>query len=85
MDDRETIFRHISLDNPAAAIAMDDLFVEKAHILLDHPMLGRSGRLAGTREFVVHRNYLLIYRMRPREILILRVLHGARKWPPYDE
>ncbi len=81
MQDRDTIFDYIEADNPAAALALDELFSEKAARLLDHPALGRPGRLAGTRELLVHRNYLLIYDQSGDTLRMLRVLHGARQWP----
>ena len=81
VQDRDTIFDYIEADNPAAALALDDLFSEKAARLLDHPELGRPGRLVGTRELVAHRNYLLIYDQAGDTLRILRVLHGARQWP----
>lgn len=83
--DRKAIFSHIATENPIAAVAMDDLFVDRARLLLDHPKPGRPGRQPGTRELVAHRNYLLIYGINRGTILILRVLHGARQWPPTEE
>lgn len=59
--DRDEIYDYIEADNPAAALALDELFAEKAGRLLDHPGLGRSGRIASTRELVAHRNYILVY------------------------
>ena len=35
--DREAIYDYIEADNPAAALALDELFAEKAGRLLDHP------------------------------------------------
>lgn len=43
--DRDAIYDHIEADNPAAALAMDELFEEKASRLIDHPNLGRKGRI----------------------------------------
>ncbi|WP_338446184.1 type II toxin-antitoxin system RelE/ParE family toxin [Pelagerythrobacter marensis] len=37
-----------------------------AERLPDHPFMYRPGRIAGTREAVVHPNYILIYRVRSR-------------------
>ena len=40
--DRDAIFDYIEADNPAAALALDELFSEKAERLTDHPKLGRQ-------------------------------------------
>lgn len=82
--DRRDIRAYIARDNPAAALALDELFSEKAGHLPDHPGLGRPGRIAGTRELVVHRNYILIYDLAGDSVRVLRVLHAARQWPPLE-
>ncbi|XXQ68619.1 type II toxin-antitoxin system RelE/ParE family toxin [Neisseriaceae bacterium B1] len=46
------------------------------------PMLGRIGRvMKGTRELVVHPNYLIIYRVLPETVEIVGVLHARRQYP----
>ena len=80
--DRREIRAWIARDNPAAALALDGLFSEKAARLLNMPGMGRPGRLAGTRELVAHRHYLLIYDVAGDLVRVLRVLHTARQWPP---
>ena len=80
--DRKEIREYIAQDNPAAALALDELFSEKASRLVDHPGLGRPGRVTGTRELVAHQNYILIYDVADDLVRVLRVLHAARKWPP---
>lgn len=80
--DRRAIREYIAADNPAAALDLDELLSEKAARLVDHPGLGRPGRVAGTRELVAHRNYILIYDVVGDLVRVLRVLHAARKWPP---
>ena len=80
--DRKKIREYIAQHAPAAALALDELFSEKTGLLTGHPGLGRTGRIAGTRELVVHPNYILIYDMAGDAVRILRVLHAARQWPP---
>ncbi len=80
-DDLLAIVDYISDDNPAAAQALKDEIEAKVSRLPEHPKLYRAGRVAGTREMVVHRNYLVIYVENKDVISILRVLHGAQQWP----
>ncbi|MFT3664887.1 type II toxin-antitoxin system RelE/ParE family toxin [Piscinibacter sp.] len=82
IQDREAIYDYIEADNPVAALALDELFEEKAGRLLDHPGLGRRGRVAGTRELVAHQNYILAYDVVGELVRVLRVLHATRQWPP---
>ena len=79
--ERRAIREHIATDNPVAALALDELFSEKVSRLLDHPGLGRPGRIAGTREWVVHQNYIVIYDVTGDVPRVLRVVHAARRWP----
>jgi toxin ParE1/3/4 len=80
--DRKDIREYIAQDNPFAALALDELFEAKAQLLLDYPYRARPGAIEGTRELAIQRNYLLIYDVSEDAIRILRVLHGARQWPP---
>lgn len=83
--DRKEIREYIAQDNPAAALALDELFSEKANRLVDHPDLGRPGRIADTSELVAHQNYILIYDTTADLVRVLRVLHAAKQWPPMRE
>jgi len=76
------IREYIAQDNPAAALAFDELMSEKALRLIDHPGLGRPGRVPGTRELTAHQNYVLVYDTNADLVRVLRVLHAARQWPP---
>ncbi|AOU92764.1 MULTISPECIES: type II toxin-antitoxin system mRNA interferase toxin, RelE/StbE family [Achromobacter] len=82
--DREAIYDFIEADNPVAALMLDELLEQQAGRLIDHPGLGRPGRVAGTRELVAHPNYLLIYDVKNDLVRMLRVLHAARQWPTPD-
>jgi addiction module RelE/StbE family toxin len=79
--DRAGIIDRIGIDNPAAAHALDDRFSQKSRLLIDHPRLGRPGRVPGTRELVTHPSYILIYDVTRTTVRILRVMHAARQWP----
>jgi len=47
------------------------------------PAIGRPGRVPATREWVVAgRPYVVIYGMGDELVEIIRVIHGARQWPP---
>ncbi len=79
--DRKNITAYIAQDNPQAAIEMGDSLMDKAALLDQHPMLGRVGRVKGTRELVAHPNYILIYRVVGDVAEVLRVKHAAQQWP----
>lgn len=73
---------YIARDNPAAAVRVVQTINDTVDLLQRHPALGRPGRVAGTRELVIPGTpYIVPYRVRADEVQILRVFHGARKWP----
>ena len=76
------IVDYISDDNPEAAQQLKDDIQAKVAKLAEHPKLYRLGRVAGTREMVVRRNYVVVYAEDARAVTILRVLHAAQQWPP---
>lgn len=77
------IIEHIAEDNVSAALALAKLVRARAEQLIDPPTLFRKGRVRGTREMVVHPNYVVVYRVRARlkRVEILSVFHTARQWP----
>jgi len=85
VEDRNEIYDYIAADKPSAALALDELFEQKAAMLLDFPLFGRTGRLTGTRELIAHQNYMLVYDAHGDTVRILRVMHGARRWPPKSD
>ena len=69
--------------NPAAAIDMGDAIMSAIARLADAPQSARPGRIVGTRELVVTGTpFIVVYRIEADTVLILRVLHGAQRWPP---
>jgi toxin ParE1/3/4 len=82
LNDLDEIAVSISRDNPEAARRIVKRIWEATPILSDQPYAGRPGRVHGTRELVIADTpFILPYRVVKNTIEILRVLHGARKWP----
>lgn len=78
--DLESIVDYVGQNNPRAAALLDRI-LERVETLAVHPELGRSGRVAGTRELVIADTpFLVPYRLRD-DIEILAVFHGSRLWP----
>ncbi len=73
---------YIAEGNRAAAAWTADQIWESTQLLARHPMAGREGRVAGTRELVISGTpFVVAYRIEKNEVHILGVLHGAREWP----
>lgn len=82
LDHLENIMEYIGQDNIAAALGMTELIEKRVAQLADHPHLGREGRVAATRELVVAGTpFIVVYQIKPAEVQILAVLHGAMRWP----
>lgn len=82
LQDRIIIWNHISAENPAAAIRMDELFSNAAERLATHPLMGKPGLIPGTRELVIHESYRLVYETEGEGVWLLALVHTARRWPP---
>lgn len=83
--DRDSQLDHIASGRPRAAVDQGDQIERQVDMLADYAEMGRLGRKPGTRELVVvHTPFVIVYRVRARlqRIEILRLLHGAQKWPP---
>ena len=79
--DKNGYVEYIAQDNILAAIRVGDEIESQVEMLLQHPKLGRAGRVKGTRELVITGTpYIVGYRIRGDYIDILRVLHGAQDW-----
>jgi toxin ParE1/3/4 len=70
---------YIASDNPKRAASFVMELRDKTDLLTRFPALGRPGRIVGSRELVLHRNYLAIYRVVRDEVQILRIHHVARR------
>jgi toxin ParE1/3/4 len=82
LDNLNAEAEYIAQDNPDAAENLVNVILEATERLQRHPALGRPGRVTGTRELVVPRTpYIIPYRVQTGVVEIIRVFHGARKWP----
>jgi addiction module RelE/StbE family toxin len=69
-------------DGPGQARHLALRLYEGVDSLAQFPLRGRPGRLAGTRELVYSGlPFLAVYRVRDDVIEVLRILHGAQRWP----
>ncbi|MBB3914734.1 type II toxin-antitoxin system RelE/ParE family toxin [Rhizobium fabae] len=83
--DRKKAIQFIADQNVGAAISQLDEIERQTDLLIDQPEIGRPGRIDGTRELVISRtSFIVIYRVRQeiKQVEILRLVHGAQKWPP---
>jgi len=83
VDDLAEVHDYISRDDTGPANTVVARIVSLIETRLPAaPHMGRPGRVAGTRELVVPGTpFIVPYRVRSGEIEIVRVYHGARRWP----
>ncbi|MGO1076608.1 type II toxin-antitoxin system RelE/ParE family toxin [Inquilinus sp. CA228] len=81
-EDRGSQLTYVAERNPRAAVDMGDAIEASVQRLAEHPHIGRPGRGRGTRELVVVGTpYVIAYRVEAATVVILRLLHGAQRWP----
>jgi addiction module RelE/StbE family toxin len=74
------ILDYIAARNPTAANRLDAAIRHTAERLPDHPLIHRPGRVPGTREAIVHPNYIMVYRV-GEAIEILALQHARQQYP----
>lgn len=75
----DEIAGYIAKDSPARANSFVIELMDAVTKLSLHPGMGRAGRVPGTRELVLHKNCIAIYRVRGDDVEILRLHHVARR------
>ncbi|MDR6127608.1 toxin ParE1/3/4 [Sphingomonas sp. SORGH_AS802] len=75
------IFDYIAERNITAADRLLAMIEHMTEHLPDHPYIHRPGRVSGTREAIVHPNYILVYRVAADVVEILAVLHARQQYP----
>ena len=83
---RDSQLEYIAQTNIRAALKQGDRIAHQVVQLIEHPEIGRAGRIEGTRELVINRTpFILVYRINGDRIELLRLLHGAQQWPPLQK
>ena len=84
LGDLDRIVTYIGEYNFDSAARIQSLAESCAERLVEHPYMHRAGRLPGTREAVIHPNYIVVYRVGSEAFEIVNVLHTRRQFPPGD-
>jgi plasmid stabilization system protein ParE len=87
-EDLDQIEDYISASNPVAAARVRATIVQNSLRLGTAPKQGRPLKDPTTEAEVEvrllpvsrHRNYLILYRIEPEQVRVLRILHAARDW-----
>jgi toxin ParE1/3/4 len=78
----KSILKRIAEDDPVAAAGLVEKIVGSAEATLDeNTMAGRSGRIEGTREWVAHKRYIVVYRIKENQVQVITVRHTSPSWP----
>ena len=79
--DLKSIVEYIADRNAPAAARLHSAIEACAERLRERPSLYRPGRVEGTREAVVHPNYILIYEVGADAVEITAVVHSRQQYP----
>lgn len=80
--DLESLHSYVAPSSEDAAADLVGRILAGLEALERFPAMGRVGRVAGTREFVVS-PFIVAYRARKKAIEVVAIIHGARRWPEY--
>lgn len=80
------IAQHIAADRPEAARGWVHALFARAATLRAHPRRGRRVPEIGRDEIreVLHGEYRVVYRIEPKQVVVLTVRHGRRQWDPEE-
>jgi toxin ParE1/3/4 len=83
INDLAALRAYIEQDDRAATQRVALHIVRSIETLLPNsPEMGRPGRVPGTRELVIPKTpFIVPYRLVGNTVQILRIFHGARRWP----
>lgn len=80
--DLDLHIRYIATDDISTAFDQEDRILEAIAHLARMPRLGRASAVGSLRELVIARTpFIAVYRVEASRVVIIRLLHGAQKWP----
>lgn len=82
--DRANIVDYVGVENPRAALRLDQLFSDAAARFADFPLPEPRGNVPGTRELIPHESYRWVYEVdeAAQIVWVMALVHTARQWPP---
>ena len=80
-EDLAAIIRFVAERNPYAARELKVRIQSAVLPMAEHPYMGREGRISGTREWLAHPNYWVIYEVGLDRIEIAAVIHARSEYP----
>ena len=83
IDDLARLRSYIS-ENDSSAAQRVALYIlhQVEDVLPGNPEIGRTGRVAGTRELIIPKTLFIVpYRVSGQSLEILRIYHVAQRWP----
>jgi toxin ParE1/3/4 len=84
--DFTAMIQYIRNDNPSTALRVARAIYDAVAQLNTFSNRGRPGRVNGTRELPLQRlPFVVVYRVRENAVEIVRLLHGAQRWPATGE
>jgi toxin ParE1/3/4 len=73
----DSIAAYIAKDNPARAQTFTQELRKKVDVLKSQH-IGTAWKVFGTKQYVLHPNYIVIYKVKDDEVQILTILHSAQ-------
>ena len=79
LSDLNTFINYIAEDNPFRAESFLEQIRDRVTLLSYQPKMGRLSPIPGTRQLVVHQNYIVYYRFHQETVRITRIKHAAQQ------
>lgn len=76
----ESVSAYIAKDNPLRAQTFAQELRKKVDVLRSQ-QIGSAWKVFGTKQYVLHPNYIAIYKVKGDEVQILTILHSAQERP----